>query len=156
MPAPADPAVEKRLRAEQKMQPGPHLPDCRLVHYDGLTPLHWRLKILRYALEYGALLEAGVKNPFAARLPSRLRQIRRLYESKDTRATFAQMQPLIMLEPERQARLSSVGGVTQNAPDPCGAARRLVPGAHVFSPASFDAALRARRGELIEQYGLDL
>ncbi|MGI3171700.1 glycosyltransferase family 2 protein [Pseudooceanicola sp. C21-150M6] len=162
MPAPADPAEEARLREAKKMGPGPRLPECWLVHYDGLTPLHWRLKILRYALEYAALRAAGVAQPFAARLPARQRQIRRVHDSRDRRATFAELQPLILLDAAQQARLREAGGLLDSRPDPGAAARQLVEGtegapqALRFSAEAFDAALRDRRGDLIAQHGLEL
>lgn len=159
MAVPKVQAEEARLRAAGKLTPGPRLTDCRLVHYDGLTPLHWQLKLLRYAQEYGALLARGVEKPFAQRLPARLNQIRYVYEAEDKRAAFAALAPLLCPPAEGVERLRAAGGLLDVDFDPGAAARRLFAGADspevlAFPVDRFDADLRARKAGMIDRYGL--
>ncbi|KAA8610010.1 glycosyltransferase family 2 protein [Salipiger aestuarii] len=159
MAVPKAQAEETRLRAAGKLAPGPRLKGCRLVHFDGLTPLHWKLKLLRYALDYGALLARGVDNPFPQRLPARRRQIAFIHEAEDKRAAFDALTPLLCPPAGGIDRLRAASGLLEVRFDPGAAAREIfadsaAPEVLAFPVDRFDADLRARKAEMIERYGL--
>jgi len=155
MAVPKDPAVEMRMRKMKRLRPGPQLDGLWLVHYDGLTPLHWKLKLLRYAMEYRDLLNDGVEAPFAARPPARLRQIRHVYDRLDTQYDLSDLMPLLQPHDAAVDRLRAAGGLLDLPFDPVAAAmeRGVIHGLD-FSAAEFDAVLRQRKAAEVDRYGL--
>lgn len=154
MAVPGDPAEEKRRRQAQDLPPGPRLQGVWLVHYDGLTPLHWKLKLLRYAKEYKSLLEAGVKNPFAFRLPSRLNQIRYVCENLDDPQVFDGLIPLIQPDATALTKLRQADAILDLKIDPTAAARKFNLPADSLTAAQFDANLRRNKAKDIESYNI--
>jgi hypothetical protein len=153
-PVPFDGTEEARRRAEGTLKPGPFLDDIWLVHYDGMTVLHWTLKLLRFYLDYAPKLAEGDKGVFRRRTPARSAQLNAIYEARGDAAAMDRLTRLITLEPEMLARLQAAGGLLQEvAPKPAAAARRWDNGLS-FDAAEFDEALRKRHGALIEEHGL--
>lgn len=154
-PVPFDGKEETRRKAEGTLMPGPFLPDSWLVHFDGMTPLHWKLKLLRYYLSYAPQLAAGDKVVFRHRTPARSQQLVEMYESRGDRTAMERMVGLIRLTPATCARLDAIGGLLRDiALDPGATARRRVDPGLTFSAAEFDARLMAKHAQLIAEHGL--
>lgn len=154
-PVPMDGTEEERLRAAKQLTAGPELEGGRLVHYDGITLLHWRLKLLRYYLSYAPKLKAGDTKVFARRTPARSRQLNAIYEAQGDPERLAQLVPLVYLNARMLAQLEQAGGLWDMAVDPAQAARRIVSPDLGFRANEFDAQLRARHGDLISQFRLE-
>lgn len=114
--------------------------DLRLLHFDGLTELHYALKMMRRALA----LRVKAPPPHA---PHRLLQIEALAGAGDDPAAIhAQWQAAKTITPAQAVALRAEGVLWEDAPRVAGAA----PGVDL-SAAAFDRALVAREGALIEQ-----
>lgn len=153
-PVPRDSAEETRLRAEGALKPGPFLPESWLVHFDGLTPLHWQLKLLRFYLDYAPTLAKG-KKEFSRRTAARSRQLNMLYESRGDATALARMMGLIRLDPAQLECLQAGGGLLQGFEiTPAVAAARRFSRKLSFDAADFDAALEKKYHKLISEHGL--
>lgn len=153
-PVPRDGAQEEAMRREGSLKPGPFLPESWLVHFDGMTSLHWQLKLLRFYLDYAPLLEADKKGVFTKRTAARSRQLNALYESRGDKAALNRLIGLIKLEPAVLAKLAAADGLLDLDCDPATEARALFGSALTLSVTDFDATLRVRYGKLIEDYEL--
>lgn len=108
---------------------------ARLLHFDGLTPLHWVMKAVRYRLTPPKVQQAILQ-------PHRAAQIDWMVERGETLATaLGAHRDLFALTPERRAQLDAFGLLQEARFDP-----RRVLGAAVpdLSVAAFDAELHAR------------
>lgn len=117
---------------------------ARLLHFDGLTPLHFALKLLRRATEsYG-----GPPRPHGAH---RILQFTRMAAAaRDAPAWQALAAAVQGLTPAQAAALEAAGGLLEARPDIAGAIARHLPGRAVdLSRDAFDAALRQREAALI-------
>lgn len=152
---PANPEEEARLRQAGALRPGPDLAGSRLVHFDGMTPLHWHLKMLRFYLENPPKVQAGGKVVFAKRTPARSRQVNAVYERAGDPAALRRLRRLIELDPDARAILERAGGLLPAKIDPRRSVRHYLKQDLPFDVATFDARLRARHGPLIAEYGLD-
>lgn len=152
---PADPEEEARLRKAGALRPGPDLAGSRLVHFDGMTPLHWQLKMLRFHLENPPKAQTSGKGVFAKRTPARSRQVTAVYEGAGDPAALRRLRRLIELDPEARATLERAGGLLQAKCDPRESVRHYLKRDLPFDVATFDARLRARHGPLIAEYGLE-
>jgi hypothetical protein len=153
-PVPYDGAAEEALKKEGRLKPGPFLRDSWLVHFDGMTALHWQLKLLRYYLDYAPLLDAGKKNTFTKRTPARSNQLNALYESRGDHAALERLLGLIRLDATVLEKLTAADGVLDLHCNPAQEARALFGQEFTFSAADFDAKLRARHAALITDYKL--
>ncbi len=118
----------------------PHYPadQIELIHFDGLTPLHWAGKFIRQA----------------AKTPDRLEQLPpfRIAQWRKIAASLHDDQALRTLYDEVNAydegeltRLEDEGYVVREVFDPTKALESVFPGQHVdLTPEAFDAALRPR------------
>lgn len=150
-PVPMDQAEEARLRTTGDLNPGPELEGGWLVHYDGLTPLHWMLKLLRFYLSYAPMLSAeGIKR-FDRRTPARSRQLNAIYEVQADPAVLARLMPLIRPDAGMLAQLRDAGGLLDMTVDPTQAARRMISPDLGFRADNFDAQLRLRYGDLVAE-----
>lgn len=154
-PVPMDGEEENRLRMVDALKPGPELEGGRLVHFDGMTPLHWRLKLLRYYLNYAPKLAAGNTKVFGRRTSARSRQLNAVYEAQGDPAILARLMPLIRPDAQMVAQLAQAGGILDMAVDPGAAARRRISPELEFSSEEFDARLHRRYGDLIAEYKLE-
>lgn len=121
--------------------------DLRLLHFDGLTELHYALKMVRRALAL-----QGAQPPSHG--PHRLLQIEALAGAGgDARAIHDQWQAAKTITPAQAAQLADLGLLRDFTP---GIAARL---GRDCSPAAFDQALLAREEALIaraaQAFGFD-
>jgi len=114
---------------------------ARLLHFDGLTPLHWLAKFLRYRLTDTDVQAAILQ-------PHRQTQIDWMLQRCETRADGeAAHHTLFALTPDRRARLEQFDLLREVPFDP---ATVIGPNAPDLSPAAFDAGLLRRNPWLTE------
>lgn len=154
-PVPMDKAEEDRLRAAGELKAGPELEGGWLVHFDGMTRLHWRLKLLRYYLSYAPKLKAGDATVFKRRTAARSQQLNAIYAVKCDPDMLPWLNPLIEPDAGMVAALARAGGILDMTVDPAQAARRRVSPDLGFLAADFDAQLREHFGDLIAEYHLE-
>jgi hypothetical protein len=114
-----------------------------LLHFDGLTPLHWALKLMRRNLpetDGNALSAAHV-----AMLP-RYTQQRHLRDGAETPGAIAALARRVQsLTPEQEAMLEARGGILDVPHRIEATAKRLFPDRRLdFSIRAFDNSLRRR------------
>jgi hypothetical protein len=153
-PVPMDKAKEDRLRAAGELKPGPQLEGGWLVHFDGMTRLHWRLKLLRYYLSYAPQLKAGNKTVFTRRTLARSKQLNAIYEAQGDPDMLTRLSPLIELSTQMVKTLKLNNGILQVNFDPASSARRRVDPSLKFCSQDFDSHLWANHSILITQYAL--
>ena len=151
---PADPEEEARLRKAGALRAGPGLAGSRLLHFDGMTPLHWLLKLLRFYLENAPGTQAGGRTEFTRRTPARSRQLNAVYKAAGDPAALGRLLRLLVLAPEARAALAQAGGLMKTTLDPRAAVRDYLGRDLPLDAATFDARLHARHGGLIDTYGL--
>ena len=111
----------------------------RLLHFDGLTRLHWLNKLLGYA-EYDPR-KMGIA-------PHRKAQMQAFLEVRDSpEGIVAFHRDLRELDARRLARLRAFGLLIQEPFDPAPVLRDVLPQMPDFRPETFDAALWARYPE---------
>ncbi|WP_238364084.1 glycosyltransferase family 2 protein [Mesobacterium pallidum] len=115
---------------------------ARLLHFDGLTPLHWHVKMLRYAAHSEAQLTSLVSDPRKTQV---IRYMRRLAKPGQA-AAFHDL--LRVLDESACDRLEAFGLLDRAGFDPGPVAERVLHRRLDLSVAGFDAALRARQPEL--------
>lgn len=128
-------------------------PGLRLLHYDGLTELHYALKMLRRALAL------RVKAP-PHHAPHRLLQIEALAGARGSLAGIrAQWRATKQVSPQQAQALRDLGVLIDLAPGIAEAAGRVLGQAPDLSAAAFDQALLEREAELIAEvcrvFGVD-
>ncbi|WP_137699670.1 glycosyltransferase family 2 protein [Marimonas lutisalis] len=107
-----------------------------LLHFDGLTPLHWLVKLLRY----GEQDEATLAQMNAAH---RLRQIAECLETTDPAAARALHDRVQGFDGETLARLRALGLYDDTPFDPAPVIARVLPDVPPdLTAQGFDAALR--------------
>ena len=117
-----------------------------LLHFDGLTRLHWVYKLLRKA---DAFAHRGGMAPS----PQRDRQIAAVLEAPE--AAFALYDRLKNAGPELQAQLAQFGLWVDARFDPASALAAVFPSQCVdMSAQAIDAWLWAEKGELLHRFGL--
>lgn len=110
----------------------------RVLHFDAVTRLHWRMKLL------GAAQEAAQSAGAVRRAPGKTRQMAMMLRPGADAATAARLTEALVTAGRWQALLLRLCGLAWRPRcDPGAAARRLLPGLDL-SPAAFDAALAAR------------
>ncbi|WP_415918900.1 glycosyltransferase family 2 protein [Tateyamaria sp. SN6-1] len=144
-PVPFDPSEEARQRDAGTLKPGPDFEGAWLVHFDGMTPLHWLLKLMR---------KSTGRMQFKKRTPARSRQLNAIYDALGDGAALARFEQLISLDPAQRARLDAAGGILDIALDPRLAVERHLGQRLPFDAASFDAGLRTQHAALIAEHGL--
>ncbi|MFN6977398.1 MAG: glycosyltransferase family 2 protein [Gemmobacter sp.] len=121
-----------------------------IAHFDGLTPLHFLLKLLH---KHVSALDAPDAPP-SKRTEARRAQIAAAAAGCRDPAALRQLQALLWLSPEAEAMLRAEGTLRSLPLDPAAAAQRLFPDAGLdYSAANFDAALRAQHAALIARTG---
>lgn len=114
---------------------------ARLLHFDGLTPLHWAMKSLRYRLNPPEVQQVVLQPHRAAQIEWMLAQ------GETVRALEQAHAKLFALMPERRDRLAEMDLLAHVPFDP-----RVVLGASApdLSAAAFDADVKARNPWLAE------
>ncbi|WP_299718426.1 glycosyltransferase family 2 protein [uncultured Tateyamaria sp.] len=111
---------------------------ARLLHFDGLTPLHWAMKFLRYQMTSSQVQSAILQ-------PHRAAQIEWMMDRCNTMAQIeAAHRTLFALDPARVAQLSAFDLLAEVPFDP-----QQIIGVDL-SPAAFDADLLVRNPWLSE------
>lgn len=132
----------KQLRPEQVLK-------GQLLHFDGLTPLHFLLKLAnRMGTRH---YQPGRNNPDGVARSEQADFVRRKVDKPDALAHFAWKAQ--GLDAGQQAALSALGVLQFEPFDP----RPALSGLGLefdLSPAAFDAALRRRKADLIAGTGL--
>lgn len=105
-----------------------------LLHFDGLTPLHWLVKLLRYG-EHTAEVQAGMNGPH------RLRQVVELLDAPDIAAARALHDRVQVLAPEQMARLAALGLCDRSPFDPVPTITRALGAVPELSAKAFDTEL---------------
>lgn len=106
-----------------------------VLHFDGLTPMHWLAKMRRYAGHDPEVLAGLVHR-------ERLRQLQALAKAGPEGAAALHAR-LYRLPQARAEALRALGRLSDHRPDIAGAVARVVPGpAPDLTPAGFDAAAR--------------
>lgn len=124
----------------------PTLQGHRLLHYDGITPLHYQIKMMRHADVTGPESRPRWHK-------SRVQQVLRANALRDQPKPLELYLTSLRRVTRLQARLLTAFGHLYQAPElPLAAVRRLCPKAEV-SEAEFDAILHRREAGLIEATG---
>jgi len=153
-PVPFNLEEEARQKVENRLKPGPFLPDSWLVHFDGMTLLHWRLKLLRYYLDYAPQFNVGDRGVFKGRTAARSAQLNAVYHAGGDGAQLARLLPLVQPTPDMLALLEEAGGLLKRNVDPGATAHTHFGPDLCFSPDDFDASLRMRHGPVMAEHGL--
>jgi hypothetical protein len=119
-----------------------HLPPYRtarhaaLLHFDGLTPLHWAAKTLRYAEQGDPAIDALLH-------PQRQAQVRHVRDAcPDLKSILAFHSSLFCLSDQEDLALGLLGLIHRPPIDPEADLQRLLPGAPArFESRHFDEAL---------------
>lgn len=117
---------------------------ARLLHFDGLTPLHWALKFMRYRLNPPAVQQAVLQAHRAAQIDWMLEQSGSFEGLTTAHAT------LFALTPDRQRRLEAFDLLWHAPFDPSAVLGVDTPD---LSPAAFDSDLRERNPWIAEMMG---
>lgn len=144
-PVPRDPDEEARQRAGGQIKPGPDLEGGWLVHFDGMTPLHWMLKLMR---------KSKGRMEFKRRTPARSRQLNAIYDALGDPEALKQFRKLIALDAEGLERLAAAGGLLHIELDPRQSVKRRLGRNLPFDVSTFDARLQTQYADIISAHGL--
>lgn len=119
-----------------------------VCHYDGLTPLHWALKLARY-------VGTDIYDRPARGGRHRYEQMQFVKENAGRGARIMALHDRIRVIPEADhARLSALGYLEERMPAVADAVREIFgEGAVDLSPAAFDGYLRRQMPDLAERFG---
>ena len=139
-------SVHRAEPLEGKAQlPHAHVAGSWLVHYDGLTPLHWMVKMLRYA----ELPKHRQSKLLGDKRRAQLAAVEVTYKTAEGLRSYHDQ--LRGFTPERLQALTEMGYVDERAFDPAAVIEAAMPGLDL-SVEAFDADLRARNGDLIARH----
>ncbi|WP_224825380.1 glycosyltransferase family 2 protein [Cognatishimia sp. MH4019] len=125
--------------------PSAHVAGTWLVHYDGLTPLHWMLKLLRYA----ELPKHQQQKILGDKRRAQLEAVLTTYKTATGLRSYHDQ--LRGFTPERLQALTEMGYVEDRPFNPQAVIDAAMPGLDL-SVAAFDADLRARNADLIARF----
>ncbi len=125
-----------------------------LAHYDGMTPLHWLLKLLRQG-EYAPRRRMGLPRHGLRHVIPRDRQTTAVYRARQDPAALAALtDALLFLAPEPAATLEAQGLLRTLPLDPAATALADFPDlADALTTSRFDATLREDWRDLIRTTG---
>lgn len=153
------------LRTGRRMVPGLHRPFRRdgddglssdlksseiampmVCHFDGLTPLHWIAKLLRYH-------EMGTYSGKMRQDPARVAQIEYVMKNLGSVAAVQELHDLVKtIDAETEKRLTEMGLLIDPGLDPSNDVADLAPWLSFdYDVQKFDRSLRASRPTLAEQ-----
>lgn len=139
------------IPAYQTFQDGAYI-----VHYDGLTPRHWLLKLVRKYQLAARAAGAGQPVDLANRTDARKRQIMAVHDARNDAAALMALTRMQALSPKATRQLRKEAGLVDVTLDPDAAAARHYPDHGAPTVGAFDAALIARYADLIAEFGLDI
>ncbi len=120
------------------------LPTARLLHFDGLTPLHWQAKLAKRVLRIRTRLHGNHNH---AR-KTQFEQVRTHLGDTDYLHQFNTL--LQVVDPELEAKLRSVKALRNEPFDPAASLRDVFPDTEFdLSPAAFDRVLALKEPEVI-------
>jgi hypothetical protein len=128
---------------------------ARLLHFDGMTPFHWRLKLMRKLLVGRSGVSNALRHNTRKRGEGREKQIAAVFEARMNARAMDRLDALQMLSPEALARLHDAGTILPDGPDLIGQATALFPDVPLdFSASHFDAQLAILYADSIATLGL--
>lgn len=146
---PSDPAVRAMVQAAGFTDA------ARMLHFDGMTPFHWRLKLLRKLLVGRGPVDQALRHNTRKRGAGREAQIAALFAARSDPSALAALEGLQILPPAAIAQLAKAGTIIDTRPDLTGQARDLFPDQTLdFSVAHFDARLVTLYADIIARLGL--
>lgn len=151
-PKPVNPTREW-LDLPRPIRMGATLDGAWLLHFDGLTPLHWRLKMLRELRRYDNRVEKGEIEK-GTTPTHRTRQVAAVRDGRDSLDALRTLDGLMYLTPDQEAQLAKVGGLLDITPAIADTATRAFGPALDFRPATFDSNLLAEHDELVRELRL--
>lgn len=127
-----------------KRLPPLHSASSVLLHFDGLTRLHWIVKMLRYA----------VGGPKGLVGPHRMAQLAFMEDGCQGFSEIAEFHDMLKaLDPEQDARMTALGLVEHLSFDIGDAARTAIADAGLsLGAAAFDQELKARNQDLLSAF----
>ncbi len=135
-------AVPEGDPAEAPGLPGPYSPTVRLLHFDGMTPLHYATKIMRRVLDP----RSNVPRPMA---PGRTSQIAALRHAVGDPAALARFVVRMTHATPAQAALLRQHGLLDELPFRPRVDDRV---GHLLTPHAIDRRLRARHRVMLETH----
>jgi hypothetical protein len=146
---PSDPAVRAMVQAARISDA------ARVFHFDGMTPFHWRLKLLRKLLVGRGPVDQALKHNTRKRGQGRAAQIDALFAARTDPAALAALDGLQILPPAAIAQLAKAGTIIDTCPDLARQACDLFPDQGLdFSVAHFDQRLATLYADSIARLGL--
>ena len=120
---------------------------ARLLHFDGMTPLHWAIKRIRYA-------EADTRTREQLIGGGQVPQVDEVRQTCATLDDVLRLQDTVQaVDPGQTEQLSAFGLLNMAAFDPTDALREVLGDAVPdLSAAAFDAELRARNEALLQRW----
>jgi hypothetical protein len=146
---PSFPAVRAMLAT------APWLRSARLLHFDGMTPFHWRLKLLRKILVGSTPVDQALIHNVDKRGVARQAQIAAAFGARQDVAALQALDGLYTLPQAAIGKLRAAGGILDISPDIAGLALQRF--GHLrpdFSIAGFDRDLATRFADSIARLGL--
>lgn len=144
VPTPAQ-RPRRKLQSSAKLVPCTELPNVRLLHFEGWSPLHWASKLVRFA-------EAGRLDRHQRGRRAAVRFMCDHEAPADRLSLFDKVQ---CLSPEGLALLDAAGLIRNTPFDPVALTRATFPGVELdFSIQSFDDRIRALSPSVYQRSGL--
>jgi len=125
-----------------------------LIHYDGLTPFHWALKLARWYQSMIDLLGDDKERIRRRRTSGRNRQAEFLYQNRNNPAILLAMTNLQRLRGEQIANLAVAGGIPLIRPNIQSYVDHIFPQAKInFKQSYFDQKLSILHSDFISTSG---
>jgi Glycosyl transferase family 2 len=147
---PVDQSSQLKKRRQQKASVAAlSLADAKLLHFDGLTPLHWMIKLLKRHLNNQTYLGYWIKLADGHQ-KKRFLQFEEMNAARDDPARLLELSRIQFTNADLRDRLREVGGLFEAAPQIEATAQRHFPEMKLdFSVETFNAQLREQNAELI-------
>jgi hypothetical protein len=135
----------------------PRMDGAVLLHFDGMTPFHWRLKLLRKLLVGNTPVSDALVHNSPKREKSRQAQIAAAFAARLDPDALAALDRLQILPAPAIARLREAGGIADLNPSIVATtARRFPDQMPDLSVAAFDRALAILHADSISRLGLQV
>lgn len=125
-----------------------------LLHYDGLTPFHWALKLVRWYCSMIDLLGDDEVKIRQRRTSGRNRQAEFLHRNRHDPSALSAMTDLQRLNAEQMVQLAAAGGIPSIESSVEVTALQVFPDTD-YSQATFDRKLRELHADFINSSGFD-
>ena len=128
---------------------------CLLLHYDGLTPLHWALKLARWYRSMIELLGNDQNLLRTRRTPGRNLQAEVLHLNRSDPAALIAMTHLQFLSAEQVEKLTAKGAILEANPQIETSVKRVFSMEPDYTQKGFDERLRRLHADFIAASGFD-